>query len=203
MDYCKTKQFIAFINKTAKDRYWCDGYFAWDEYSPKLHPYDTKEQKKIANEIADGISSWSETGEIEAVVLTVSSEVIKFVDKAGKSAALERFEKKSEEGIRKQEEDKKKVLEEKKKKREEPNESSEELIELEPIVVPEIPKAASPVVKKVKEENTKVVEKKAEPKKRSPLEIKSSSTEKEKKDVPTPSEPKKKSRLSNIIKEKK
>lgn len=200
MDNCKTKQFIAFINKTGKDRFWCDGYFAWDEYAPNIHPYDTKEQKKIAAEIADGISSWSETGEIEAVILTVSSEVIKFVDKAGKESALERFEKRSVDGIKKQEENKKKALEEKKKKKEE--ETSEENVEVLPEIVQQVPPPAPVVEKKIKETKPKVVEKKEEPRKRSPLEIKSSSMEKEKKGLSTPSEPKKKSGLSKIIKEK-
>lgn len=199
MDYCKQKQFIAFINKTGKDRYWCDGYFAWDEYAPNIHPYDTKEQKKIAAEIADGISSWSETGEIEAVILTVSSEVIKFVDKAGKESALERFEKRSVDGIKKQEENKKKALEEKKKKKEE---ETSENVEVLPEIVQQVPPPAPVVEKKIKETKPKVVEKKEEPRKRSPLEIKSSSTEKEKKGLSTPFEPKKKSGLSKIIKEK-
>jgi hypothetical protein len=195
MDYCKTKQFIAFINKTGRDRFWCDGYFAWDEYAPNIHPYDTKEQKKIAAEIADGISSWSESGEIEGVVLTVSQEVITFVNKSEKESALERFEKRSADGIRKQEEDKKKLLEEKKKKKEsDPEHLGGEILEAAQI------SEISVVTKK-----PKVVDKVVEPieKKRSPLEIKNSSKEKEKKDLPTPSEPKKKSRLSNIIKEKK
>lgn len=199
MDNCKTKQFIAFINKTGRDRFWCNGYFAWDEYSPNIHPYDTKEQKKIAAEIADSISSWSETGEIEGVILTVSQEVITFVNKQGKEAALERFEKKSAQGIQKQEEEKKRLLEEKKKKK---DETTEDFTEPEPVIVQSIPPPVPVIEKKVKETKPKVVEKKEEPKKRSPLEIKSSSTEKEKKGLLTPSEPKKKSGLSKIIKEK-
>lgn len=126
MDYCKNKQFIAFINKNSRDRYWCDGYFAWDEYAPTLHPYDTKEQRKIAIEIGEAIAAFSETNEIEAVILTVGTEIIPIVNKENKSDALARFEKRSVDNIQKQEALKKKALEEKKKNR---NENPDEGLE--------------------------------------------------------------------------
>lgn len=127
MDHCRTKQFIAFIHKNSKDRFWCNGYFAWDEYSPTLHPYDTKEQRKTAIEIGEAISAWSETSEIEAVILTVSSEIISIVNKNNKSDALSRFEKRSQDGLKKQEEQKKKLLEEKKQRKQDETEVSNEV----------------------------------------------------------------------------
>jgi hypothetical protein len=127
MDHCKNKQFIAFINKNSRDRYWCDGYFAWDEYAPTLHPYDTKEQRKTAIEIGEAIAAFSETNEIEAVILTVGTEIIPIVNKENKPAALDRFEKRSVDSIKKQEELKKKLLEEKKNKKSDETEVSNEM----------------------------------------------------------------------------
>lgn len=234
MDYCKTKQFMAFIHKNSRDRFWCNGYFAWDEYSPTLHPYDTKEQKKIAIEIGEAISAWSETSEIEAVILTVNPEVISIVNKENKSDVLSRFEKRSQDGIKKQEELKKKILEDKKKKTE--NETNNDVdgeqndSPVLPVVsVPTHKNINSTERKKVVDENKNEVDRRSEvppvpnsdkkdskklgnaspqktevipEKKRSPLEKRVPKQEMDKKETPTPSEPKKKSGLSKIMKGK-
>lgn len=248
MDHCRTKQFIAFIHKNSKDRFWCNGYFAWDEYAPTLHPYDTKEQRKTAIEIGEAISAWSETSEIEAVILTVSSEIISIVNKENKSDALSRFEKRSQDGLKKQEELKKKLLEEKKKKPENDIETNHEMDTSLQLSEPQILDGGSSGQRAniitsttTKKTETKVNENKNDvglqkhnrgsevsptsssnekdrkklesikqktevspvEKKRSPLEKRiPQQKEMDKKETPAPSEPKKKSGLSKIMKGK-
>lgn len=232
MDHCKNKQFIAFVNKNSRDRFWCSGYFAWDEYAPTLHPYDTKEQRKIAIEIGEAIAAFSETNEIEAVILTVGTETISIINKENKSEALARFEKRSVDNIQKQEALKKKALEEKKNKKHEDDSLGEPPLDIpnSPVVLSEKtskkglnenrnevvlqksprPSKVSHVPSSDKKGGKKlgiVSQQKTEiapvEKKRSPLEKKiPKQQEMDKKETPTPSEPKKKSGLSKIMKGK-
>lgn len=221
MDHCKNKQFIAFIHKSARDKFWCNGYFAWDEYAPSIHPYDTREQKKTAIEIGEAICGWHETGEIDAVILTVSAETFSIVNKENKSEALARFEKRSQDGIKKQEELKKKLLEEKKNKKldadseqtdeqivngKSTNENKDEVGQNNNDIsaIPPIPSSDKKNREKLGNAPTQKIEVLKEEKKRSPLEKRiPKQKEMDKKEQVTPSEPKKKSGLSKIIKDKK
>jgi len=200
MDYCKNKQFIAFINKESKDRFWCDGSFAWEEYAPKIHPYDTPEHKQIAKEICESLFCWSETGDIEAVILTVSKEPFPMMTKKDKPALVEKWEKICD--------DKKKAYyeEQSKKKHKKENTEDTSVVSVDQIVVtPVVETNPEPIktVRKTKELTVKKVEPTQvvkEEKKRSPLEIKSSQKEKETKVTTAPSEPKKQGGLSKILK---
>jgi len=191
MDYCKNRQFLAFINKDGKDKYWVDGGFPWSEVSPTLHPYDTKEEKLLAREIGESLSCWSETGDIEAVVLTVSNEVMSIMKKKDNALIVEKLERLNEEKKKKQVEEQLAKKQKAKLGDVEPDAPTKEIVE--PVKKPQIVSTPAPVDKKLNE--NKIVQEK----KRSPLEIKSSPKEKDKKVVPTPSEPKKKSGLSKIM----
>lgn len=79
MDYTKTKTFIAFISKSKKDSYWIDGNYVFDESSPKIYPYESKEDKDLANVIGYRHTQWDEVEreklEIVGVLLKVSEQV--------------------------------------------------------------------------------------------------------------------------------
>lgn len=198
MDYCKQKHFIAFINKDGKDRHWINGGFPWSETGPSLHPYETKEEKLLAKEIGESLSCWSETGDIEAVVLTVSKETISIMKKKDNALIVEKHERLNEEKKKKQIEDN---LAKKKKK----DTVDSETVDVVEVEIPK-PSIKTPTIKPAvvsepqnKTSDKKIIEKQNVPeKKRSPLELKSVKTEP--KGTPTPSEPKKKSGLSKIMK---
>ena len=194
MDYCKNRQFLAFINKDGKDKYWVDGGFPWSDVSPTLHPYDTKEEKLLAREIGESLSCWSETGDIEAVVLTVSNEVIPIMKKKDNALIVEKLERLNEEKKKKQVEEQLAKKQKAKLGDVEPDAPTKEIVE--PVKKPQIVSTPTPAPVDKKLNENKIVQEK----KRSPLEIKSSPKEKDKKVAPTPSEPKKKSGLSKIMK---
>lgn len=75
------KQFIAFINKIKRDRYWIDGNQTIDEHSPKIYPYDTPEEKATVYEIGRRYGVWSETSDIEAVILLVQPNILPIITK--------------------------------------------------------------------------------------------------------------------------
>ena len=75
------KQFIAFINKIKRDRYWIDGNQTIDEHSPKIYPYDTPEEKSTVYEIGRRYGVWSETSDIEAVILLVQPNILPIITK--------------------------------------------------------------------------------------------------------------------------
>lgn len=75
MDYTKNKTFIAFVNKDGKNRWWVDGNMPFDDTSPKVYPYDTKEEKENAKLVGYRIAIWSETGDVEGVILRVQETV--------------------------------------------------------------------------------------------------------------------------------
>lgn len=85
MDFTKTKTFIAFIHKSKKNSYWIDGNDIFNEDSPKIYPYDSKEEKELANLIGFRNTCWSEVedskGEIVGVLLKVSSEHLPIISK--------------------------------------------------------------------------------------------------------------------------
>ena len=58
-----------------------NGNYCFDEDVPKIYPYHTKEDKKIAMEIGKRLGVWSETSDIEAVVLSILSEPFSIITK--------------------------------------------------------------------------------------------------------------------------
>jgi hypothetical protein len=101
MDYTKTSTFIAFINKDGKDKFWCNGNFVHDKEEPRIFPYESKEEKKLALEIGQRLGVWSETGDIEAVVLKVSGQPFHIISKK----EAKELEKKLEEDSKKREQE--------------------------------------------------------------------------------------------------
>lgn len=85
MNNTKTKTFIAFIHRNKKDLHWIDGNYLYEEDAPKIYPYETKEQKELANLIGWRNTQWDEVeqagSEIVGVVLTVSEQIIPMISK--------------------------------------------------------------------------------------------------------------------------
>lgn len=103
MDYTKRKKFIAFINVDKnKNKYWIDHGFPWSEECPSLFPFETEEERKLAIEIGESISTWPEINDIEGKVITISQEIIPIMKKKDNAAIVEKYEKLNEEKKRKQ-----------------------------------------------------------------------------------------------------
>lgn len=85
MDHTKTQTFIAFVNKTKRDKYWIDGNYFYDEDSPKIYPYETREQKDIANIIGYRNSHWDdiiqEKGEVVGIIFKATEQTIPIISK--------------------------------------------------------------------------------------------------------------------------
>ena len=81
MDHTKTKTFIAFVNKDGKNRWWVDGNYVFDEISPKVYPYETKEDKEHAKLIGYRIAIWEESGDIEGILLKATGESMPTISK--------------------------------------------------------------------------------------------------------------------------
>lgn len=81
MNYAKTKTFIAFINKDKKDSFWIHGNYCFDDHSPKIYPYQTKEEKETAIEIGKRLGVWDETSDIQGVILSIHSEPFSIITK--------------------------------------------------------------------------------------------------------------------------
>lgn len=85
MNNVKTKTFIAFIHRNKKDQHWIDGNYIYEEDAPKIYPYETKEQKELANLIGWRNTQWDEVeqsgGEIVGVLLTVSDQILPMISK--------------------------------------------------------------------------------------------------------------------------
>lgn len=75
------KQFLAFVNKVKRDRYWIDGNMTMDDHSPKVYPYDTPEEKAIVYEIGRRLGVWCETSDVEAVILILQPQVLPIITK--------------------------------------------------------------------------------------------------------------------------
>ena len=103
----KAKKFIAFINKDGRDRHWINGNFPWAEDGPTLFPYDTREQKKIADEVSEKLVCWSETGDIEGVILQPVGEVFLIHNKKASGHIVDKYDKIFEQQKQKQLEDNK------------------------------------------------------------------------------------------------
>lgn len=162
MNYTKTKTFIAFINKEKKDTYWMNGNYCFDEDVPKIYPYHTKEDKKIAMEIGKRMGVWSETSDIEGVVLSILSEPFSIITKEEAVEYEKVLQAEEEERVAarkardKELEDAKR---EAKKGKKEVVETPEAIVVEAPIVVVEKieePKIETPKIEVVKEEKKRV-----------------------------------------------
>jgi len=136
MDFTKTKTFIAFVNIDGKDRFWVDSNDPCDKISPKIYPYETKEEKDTAKLIGYRTSVWSESGDrIEGVLLKVS-ETIPVITRKEAEVLEEKWKQKLLD-------DKEAMLSEKSKKKvpeivpEKPPETPKEVPGKVPVVVPE------------------------------------------------------------------
>lgn len=85
MDHTKTKQFIGFIHKSKKDSHWVSGNDIYDEDCPRIYPYETKDEKELANLIGFRCTQWddviSNSGEIVGVVLKITGEQVPIISK--------------------------------------------------------------------------------------------------------------------------
>lgn len=129
MDHTKCKTFIAFVNVDKKDKFWCDGNSVWDTVSPKIFPYETKEEKEDAKLTGYHTAAWSETGDEVYGVIFKACETVPIISK---KEALQLEEKHLKQRL----EEKQKILDEDKPKKE----SKKEIPEPVKIQVPETKK---------------------------------------------------------------
>lgn len=73
MNYTETKHFAAFVNIEGKNKFWVNQHWQWDEDCPGLFQYDSREDKKRVEEVAQSyIDHWG-MDKIELVVFEVKS----------------------------------------------------------------------------------------------------------------------------------
>ena len=112
MNHASCKTFIAFVNIDKKDKFFIDGNDVWDRVSPKIYPYESKEDKDNAKGIGYRIANWDQTGDlVEGIILKVH-ETVPIISKKEAVKIEEKFQQEQIEARRKvQEEDrpKKKV----------------------------------------------------------------------------------------------
>jgi hypothetical protein len=136
MDHTKCKTFIGFVNVDKKDRWWVDGNSVWDTISPRILPYETKEEKESAKLYGYSTATWSETGDEVVGVIFKVHETIPVITK--KEADI------IEQKQRKQHlEEKQKILDEENI----PKKKEEKIVKE---VVKEIPKVVAPIIPEVK-----------------------------------------------------
>lgn len=136
MDHTKCKTFIGFVNVDKKDRWWVDGNSVWDTISPRILPYETKEEKESAKLYGYSTATWSETGDEVVGVIFKVHETIPVITK--KEADI------IEQKQRKQHlEEKQKILDEENI----PKKKEEKIVKE---FVKEIPKVVSPIIPEVK-----------------------------------------------------
>lgn len=76
MNHASCKTFIAFVNIDKKDKFFVDGNDVWDRVSPKIYPYESKEDKDNAKGIGYRIANWEQTGDlVEGIILKVHETV--------------------------------------------------------------------------------------------------------------------------------
>lgn len=116
----KTKTFIAFINKDGKDKWWLHGNYCFDEETPKVYPYETKQDKLDALEIGKRFGVWDETSDIEGVILKVVGEPFSIITKKEAAVYHKQIQKEEEERVaaRKAKEEETKPKKEVKEKKE-------------------------------------------------------------------------------------
>lgn len=76
MNHASCKTFIAFVNIDGRDKFFVDGNDVWDKVSPKVYPYESKEDKDNAKLIGYNIANWDQSGEtVEGIILKVHETV--------------------------------------------------------------------------------------------------------------------------------
>lgn len=141
MDYTKTKTFIAFVNIDGKDKFWVDSNDPCDRISPKIYPYETKEEKESAKLVGHRTAMWSESGDrIEGVLLKVC-ETIPVINKKEAEELEQKW-------IKKNKEEREALFEEKHKKKDvEPKKPLEAVKAVpEKVVEKVVEKSLEPVV---------------------------------------------------------
>ena len=140
MDHTKCKTFIGFVNIDKKDRWWVDGNSVWDTISPRILPYETKEEKESAKLYGYSTATWSETGDEVVGVIFKVHETIPVISKK-EAIILE------EKHMKQRLEEKQKLLDEENPPKKKEEKISKEVIK-EPVkeVVKEIPKVSTPVI---------------------------------------------------------
>lgn len=73
MDHTQTKHFAAFINIEGKNKFWVNQHWQWDEDSPALFQYDSREDKKRVEEVAQSYINHWDMDKIELVIFEVKS----------------------------------------------------------------------------------------------------------------------------------
>lgn len=73
MDYTKKNTFAAFVNVHKGDKFWVDGHFEFSQENPTLFRFNTKEEKAIAQEVAQSyLDNWGFEA-VELVIFEVKS----------------------------------------------------------------------------------------------------------------------------------
>lgn len=76
MDHTKKNTFAAFVNVDKNDKYWINGNWQNETDTPSLFKYNTSEEKKIVQEVAQSyIDNWG-VDALEVVILEVKSRHI-------------------------------------------------------------------------------------------------------------------------------
>lgn len=73
MDHTKKTTFAAFVNIHKGDKFWVDGHYEFSQDAPTLFRFNTKEEKNIAQEVAQSyLDNWGFEA-VELVVFEVKS----------------------------------------------------------------------------------------------------------------------------------
>ena len=114
MNHASCKTFIAFVNIDGRDKFFVDGNDVWDKTSPKVYPYESKEDKDNAKLIGYKIANWDQTGEnVEGIILKVH-ETVPIISKKEAIRLEEKYQEEQLEARRKlKEEDSPKAKKEK------------------------------------------------------------------------------------------
>lgn len=73
MDHTKKNTFAAFVNVHKGDKFWVDGHYEFSQENPTLFRFNTKEEKAIAQEVAQSyLDNWGFEA-VELVIFEVKS----------------------------------------------------------------------------------------------------------------------------------
>lgn len=72
-DHTQTKHFAAFVNVEAKNKFWVNQHWVWDDDSPGLFRYDSKEDKQRVADVAQSYLDHWNMEKIELVVMEIKS----------------------------------------------------------------------------------------------------------------------------------
>lgn len=92
MNHASCKTFIAFVNIDKKNKFFVDGNDVWEKISPKIYPYESKEDKDNAKSIGYRIANWDQSGDlVEGIILKVH-ETVPIISKKEAVKIEERFQ---------------------------------------------------------------------------------------------------------------